>query len=360
MSSSGNDDEFSYEGYLLFNEVCRAKPLSGTEPIPNHINEAESWLLDILPDYSKGTPIDPGKGYERMLLRDYISEAKLPQKSKEFLGNIAAYQFKRQVFDEKEAYVDGEERIVDISSESQASVLWSRGHEDLDSDTGFMLFRGSETDASKAKSQTQTATGDKLSIQSLHFPHQFLLWLFEKAHNSGTLTDRLHIENLTNAGVIGDEDFYGGEATINNSDDIKRSEPLLLGLLRNKKFEMIEGDFRLQFDDSEETEELDSALLRAEIQQGKIHVKASKAGLRNAGSIEKLGLSTQLTQEFAYLHEYWDELPPREKFVSPEFIVELIRTCIDRDVNFKRQPETVLRIQANKRGDDISDYDLSL
>mgnify|MGYP000424578356 CR=1 FL=1 len=360
MSTGSDDDEFSYEGYLLFNEVCRAKPLAETETIPNHTNKAESWLLDILPDYKEGNPRDPGKGYDRMLLRDYINEASVPEDSKRFLETLAAFQFRRQEFDAEKAYVDGEERTVEVPSESQVSVLWSREHEQLDKDLGFMLFRGSESDASKAKSQTQTATGDKLSIQSLTFPHQFLLWMFEKAHNGGELTDNLTIANLTNASVTGEEDFYGGEATINKSDDIKRSEPLLLGLLRNKKLEMLEGDFRLQFEDSEAEDELGSALLRAEIQRNKVHVKASKAGLKNAGSIEKMGLSAHLTNEFAYLHEYWEDLPDDEKYVSPEFIVELIRTCIDRDVNFERQPETVLRTQANKRGDDIADYNLSL
>lgn len=362
--SKDNADKFTYNGYLLFNEICRATPLSEEENIPKHINEAESWLLDTLPDYQDGTPRDPGKGYERLPIRDYVTDASVPEETKNFLRSLAAYTFTRQTFDEGVAYVDGERRLVDIPSKSQSSVLWSRSHDEVDDNQGFMLFRGSENDASKAKSQTQTASGDQLSIQSLSFPHQFLLWMFEKAHNDGNLTNVLEIEQLTNASISGQEDFFGGEATINKSDDIKRSEPLLLGLLRNKKFEMIEGDFRLNFNSQGEEggsdENITSALLRAEIQRNKAHVKASKAGLRNAGSIEKLGLASHLTVELAYLREYWKGLDKTNKYVSPEFIVELIETCIDRDVSFQRQPETVLRKQANKRGEDITDYNLSV
>lgn len=344
MKKEDQEIEFDYSGHLIFNEVCQVSVLD--ESFPSVARSAETELLKTLPDFEQGSTYQPGSGYQRIPLRDHAERAKLPVPSKDFINGSLILEYRYEDFDQVEALIDGDRKEVSVPNEKTANIVW-----DLD---GHMVFRGSETDASKAKSQTNTSTGDRVSIQSINFDQDFLLWLFERAHDSGELTDDLKISRLSDAEIAGSQDEFGGEALINDSDDIKQSDAILLGLLKGKHFAMLEGDFTL-FPEGEE-----SATIRTEVQREKIYVKASKAGLKNANKAEKFILSSHVAIQIVKLHEYWDNLPKKDKFVSPEFFISLIETCHERDIDLNRQPVAVLRTQAQKREESLDDYNFQL
>ena len=335
---------FDYDGHLIFNEVCRVNEYN--EDLPKDVNELENRLLGRLPRFEESTYYEPGSGYQRVPIREYIEDSKLPPQTKQFLDNSVALEYRYEDYSTTEAVVDGERREVAVPKEKTADIFWGSNE--------YMLFRGSEADASKAKGQTNTSFGRGVRLESIDFEEDFLLWLFRKAHDTGELTDSLKINRLSDAEISGSRDEFGGEARINKSNDIKQSEAILLGLLKGKHFAMIEGDFTVFY--SNRT----SATVRTEIQNNKIYVKASKAGLKNASKVEKLGLSTHITSELASLYDHWKSLPSSEKFVSPEFMVQLIETCHERDIDLNRQPIAVLRRQVQKRGESLSDYDFEL
>lgn len=359
---STSDSEFEYSGHLVFNEVCRTStPDENPGKFGRTVNDAETDLLDVLPQFSSGNPRSPGTGYERLLIRDYLEDSNLPKETKEFVRSLVSIRYKYEEYNEKEAYVNNEKKKVEVASVKDANVFWDRNE--------YMLFRGSENDASKAKSQAQTAAED-YNIHSITFSGDFLLWFFYCAHSDQDsdsdesleypeLPGNLEISRLTDAEVSGSPDDFGGEATIHESDNIKKSPAILLGLLNGKDLSMLEGDLTMDFD-SDDTESYSRATLRTEIKKKKIQIKASKAGLRNASQIEKLSLASQMGREIASLYDTWEDLDPKDKYVPPTFIVKLIRTCKEKDVNYTETPRELLRQQANKRDESIENYNLSL
>lgn len=354
MSSENEDNGFSYTGHLVYNEVCRTNQIGDDHDLPTLTSELEGELLEILPDFEQGKPLSPGKGYEKLLLRDHTTESGLPSETKEFINSLVCLQYLQEDFDSQEAFVDGERKDVQVSTVKDSNVFW-----DFDQ---YMLFRGSESDASAAKGQTQTALGESFGVHSITFSGEFLLWMFYQAHQDPQLSDTLKIEQLQDAEVTGSPDAYGREATVHESDDIKQSPAILLGILNGKDLSMLEGDFTLDLDSTSSEDKYTKATIRTEIQRNKIQVKASKAGLSNASKVEKLSLATHITREFAALYEYWADLDPHnsDKHVPPTFLVELIRTCRDKEIRYEHTPTTLLEQQASLRGDDIDDYDLSI
>lgn len=350
-----SDDKFSYGGHLVFNEVCRTNDLSdGQGSYGDTVNDAEAKLLDVLPEFGDGNPRSPAKGYERLLIRDFVEDSKLPPETRQFVRSLVSLQYKYEEYDTTEGYVDGEMKEVEVPTVKDSNVFWDRDK--------YMIFRGAESDASGAKGQAQTAASEH-SIQSITFSGDFLIWLFYRAHDDPPdLPGDLHIHRLTDAEVTGSPDDFGGEATIHESDDIKKSPAILLGILNNKKISKLEGDFRMDFDSENTESDYTKATLRTEIQRNKIQIKASKAGLKNAGQIEKLGLSSQMVTEIAKLYDRWEDMPAgsSDKFVPPTFIVELIKTCRKKDINYTQTPRNLLERQANKRDESLDDYDFSL
>lgn len=340
------DEEFSYDGYLLFNEICEVE-IEESTTFPTQVNKAETELLDSLLRFEKGRPYSPGKGYESMDLRNSVYDSNLYSATKDFFSSLVTLRYRQEEFDPIMAFVDDERREVHVPEESESNIFWDTKR--------IMLFRGSESNASKAKSQAQTSVGDRIHINSVKFENQFFLWMFMRAHDDGILDDTLRISRLTDAEISGNRDKFGGEATINESDDIKQSEAILLGILKGKEFTMLEGNIVLQL---EEEKDAPSATLRTEIQDEKVHVKASKAGLSNATKIEKMSLATQLTHALTNLYLNWKSFPVKERYVPQKFIKILVRTCSDRNIDVKTQPIDVLKRQANLRNEPLQDLSL--
>lgn len=348
MPSEGSEGQLQYDGHLLFNEFCRTsvknQNLTGT---PRTIEE---FLLDQLLDcFEKGTSRDPGEGFERSLVRDYST--KLPEDTREFIDSLVALRYREESYDTEEAEVEvGKRKNVKIPDETSVDVFW-----DL---PDYLVVRGAENEAEDARRSIQSNFSDD-AIKTVRLNFGFLLWLFYKHVNDEPLSSKLETDRLTNAEAKGSEDLLGKKSIVREAPDVKDAPNFLLCLIHGKSVSMLEGDFVIQTgpdDDEEET-------VRVEIQPEKIQIKASKAGLRNSEKVEKMGLSTQVAHEILRIYDEWDEKDPEysDKIVPPDFIARRLERCHEQGVDIHNE-STVLRVlkqHAQRRDEDLDDYDLS-
>jgi hypothetical protein len=346
MPADGDDEQFQYDGHLLFNEFgytvdVERGSLTG---VPREIEN--SLLGDMLDTFDIGTSREPGEGFERSLIRDYAND--LPPETQEFIESLVALNYKIESFDTEEAEVDGERRNVKLPDVNSANLFWQSPDN--------ILVRGAEGSAEEARSQTQNWLSGNASVQTVRFKHDFLFWLFYKHFENKELTESLEIDRLADAQAEGQEDILGKSNIVEEAPDVKYAPNFLLCLIHGKSISMLQGDFVLRTGPSDNQEET----IRVEIRPEKIYPKASKAGLRNSQPAEKMAFATHTANELINVFKRWDELPPEnsDKYPPPDFIAEMVRRCHEQGVDIHNQ-STVLQVleqQANRRGEELEQY----
>jgi len=349
MVSVEEDGQLQYDGHLLFNELCRTSEVENPNltGVPRSI---EGFLLDELLDvFEQGDSKNPGDGFERSLVRDYST--KLPEGTQGFVDSLVALRYREESYNTEEAEVEvGKRKNVKIPEETSVDVFWDSPN--------YLLVRGAEGEAEDARESIQSHFSGNASVKTVRLNFDFLLWLFYKHSTGDPLSSKLQTDRLANAEAKGSEDLLGKTSVVEDAPDVKDAPNFLLCLVHGKSVSMLEGDFVVQTgpEDDEET-------VRVEVQPEKIQIKASKAGLRNSEKVEKMGFATQVAHEILRIYDEWDNKDPEnsDKIVPPDFFAEMLKRCHEQGVDIHNE-STVLRVlkqQAQRRDEDLEDYDLS-
>lgn len=346
---SQEEDEFSYDGYLLYNQICEVKNPSDPA-FTDTPSTAENHLLEeYLPAFEEGNSQDEGEGFEKTGIRNYTS--KLPESTREFVDSLISLRYLEEDFEtEEEAEVSPDEprQPVKIPNKQSADIFWMAPN--------HLMVRGAESDAESAKEELNAYLGQAAHVHNPSLSQDFLLWLFEKIYEDEALSEKIYVEKLTDAKVEGAEDVLGMENTVKESSNAREAPTLLIGLLLGKSLTMMEGNIVLATSD----EDSDNKTLRVQIERDKIQIKSSKAGLGNADPVEKIGYSAEVTHEIMRLYEEWKELTDTEKVVPPTFLEKLLKKSHENDIPIEDRSTilSVFRQYANRRGDDLTDYDI--
>lgn len=350
MTSAEEDEQFQYDGHLLFNELCRTSEVENPNltGVPRSI---EGFLLDeMLEVFEQGNSQDPGDGFERSQVRDYST--KLPEGTQKFIDSLVALRYREESYNTEEAEVEvGKRKNVKIPQETSVDVFWDSQN--------YLLVRGAEDEAEEARESIQSNFSGNASVKTVRLSYDFLLWVFYKHANKESLSSKLETDRLANAEAKGSEDLLGKTSIVEDAPDVRDAPNFLLCLVHGKSVSMLEGDFVIQTGPEEDEEES----VRVEIQPEKIQIKASKAGLRNSEKIEKMGFATQVAHEIFRIYDEWDKKDPTDsdKIVPPDFIAQMLKRCHEQGVDIHNE-STVLRVlkqQARRRDEDLEEYDLS-
>jgi hypothetical protein len=340
-------DDYQYDGYLLFNELCLSEEVSDQE-LTKVPATAEAHLLEeYLPRFEPGDSENKGKGFEPSDIRNHTN--KLTGETADFIDSLISLRYREEDYEPHEAEVDPDEprQTVKIPEETSADVFWSAPN--------FVYVRGADGIAETARTEFNSYLKQAASVHSRSLKTSFLLWLFEKIYRDEQLTDSIEVSRLTHAKVEGGEDFLGKEQTVKESSNAKEAPVLSIGLLLGKSLTKLEGDFRIPTNGED-----DGITARVEITTDKIHIKTSKTGFGNKDSIEKIGYSTRIAHEIVSLFSEWRNLDDEEQVASPELLGDLLLDAHENDIDL-RDKNTILDVfdqYATRRGDVIGDYDL--
>lgn len=346
--ATAEDDDYEYDGYLLYNELCFSESVADQE-LTKVPASAEAHLLEeYLPRFESGNSNNEGDGFESSDIRNHTH--KLPDETAEFIDSLISLRYRTEEYEPVEAEVEPDEprQEVKIPQETSADIFWSA--------PDYVYVRGADGPAGDAREELNKYLGQSASIHDRVLKSPFLLWLFEKIYYDEELTTSLELDRLTDAKVEGAEDILGKENTVRESANAKQAPVLLIGLLLGKKLTKMEGDFVLSTGDEDD----DEITVRVEVAKGKVQIKSSKSGFGNKNSVEKIAYSTQITHEIMGLFADWRKLDEEDQAVSPKFLGDLLIDAHENDIDLKDKNSILQVFQryANLRDDELGDYDI--
>ena len=136
--------------------IPAAAEFSGALP-KRDVVEFLEWLKQNLPEYKPGSPDEPGEGYTQFGTIDAPKSVR--NSPLEDSMQIAKIRYQKEEYEENEAYVDGEFRMVHTREVDSADVFWANQ---------IVLFQGSRSASSAARSKLQTKFINDLRIQAVH------------------------------------------------------------------------------------------------------------------------------------------------------------------------------------------------
>jgi hypothetical protein len=338
MSLMGSENKFKYDGRLVFNEIRTAE-------VNVDEDELKEDLLDEFPSFSEGTPGSPGSGYEGLELSEHTNRyGDLDEKLQEIAENITDIGYKKEDYSSAEDVVDADGNEVDgfDKSTTKVYVYWDYPN--------YVFFQGSDGKTDHVAPETNSALGEKATLNEETFDPGFLLWLFEKYDKGDTLPSDLTIEQLKDAELSGDLSSFGKTNEVNDSEDISESIPVQAGLLQGMNIKKLRGRFNVK-----------GYRIKAEIKPDRVQIIVSYA-INEATQLERVLIALLFLTELAELHDHWKGLDKQNQYPHPEYFVEMRKDAAQGQdsANFDFEYETLVRKYANLREEDISKHsDLS-
>lgn len=342
MSSNENsDEEFGYQGYLLFNGIYKADFID--EEFQGGRTEARARLSDHLPEYDPDNQAYDD-GYKRIRLDYAISDSESVENDlKDILNSLISYRYLYENRSTTNAYVDGELQQVEIPNINDADIIWSY--------PDFIFLRGAQEDVNETQEKTFQILSDHMHLTPFDFNGEFLLWLYYKHFEDQTISGGIGINELTDGEITGDRDPFGETNSVDDSTNLRQCIPIIVGILKDKSFSELEGYFDLYGDYNIKSK------VSQEHRQGRVHVKASEGAISTSTSdVRRMALALNFVQALVELRLYWEELDRKEKFPPRDFFADLYETARNQDINIERISRDVLRKYANKRGEDPDDW----
>lgn len=323
MSGLGDQVDYSYDGYLVFNGLYSTNIL-------NPDFDFDEIVRDVLIDFERGDPDQPKSGYEQLEFGDIVEQSQLLSSDlKENLSDVRAIRHRYEEWETRELRSGDLEPTREVRS---FDLYWDYPH--------YIFVKGDKAQSSRASQIVNYELGDYLTSKKIEFTPDFLLWLFYKEKSSGSIGDNLDISLLSDAAIEGEEeDMYGKEVSVDRSTDITKSTNVLSGILRGKDLIGLEGIFNAR-----------GNFIKANIQVGgRVHVKVSQ-DIADVEDLQRMSFALIFLKELLSLYEEWEEKPGSEKIPPPEFLEEVYQEC-------KRQGEEpvfsfdhVVEQYRNKRG----------
>ncbi|WP_336358539.1 hypothetical protein [Haloarcula sp. CGMCC 1.6347] len=321
-----SDESFSYDGYLVFNEILS---FSETESIDSLLSKCP--LFEDLVNVEE-SPV----GITKQPFTEYYPAPDIHPNSYEhdLLEEVTEVKVRNETF----------EKVTGLNDEGEIQELAVRSVESTDSywvHPNFVLIRGSKSESSRAKNNFQEWTGKHNSFKSLDFDSDFLLWLFYNACHDGSISGNFKIDTLTDAKITGGKSTDFGEMNrASESEDITRSTQVLLSILTVQgELTMLGGMFNYN-----------NNYISADISEnGRIHIKANSGDIKTFSDLRRVLISVDFVRELAFIYEYWEGLQPNERYPPLEFFEDLKDRISEPGTEFELSLDPVIEKYREKR-----------
>ncbi|MFY4811611.1 hypothetical protein ACOJIV_02740 [Haloarcula sp. AONF1] len=297
-------EEFSYDGQLVFNGLHTTEVLDANFDF-EHVIEEE------LIDYTEGSIDKPGRGYKSIPFADFVDEEiEIDREVEEILGEFHAFRYLEEKWEYRDAEVDG---VTDTHPTL-------RDYSTFDAYWGFpnyLFIKADKTKADTARSLISDTLDEYLSLRDVEFSSDFLLWIFSKEKNQESLPGNLSVSMLTDAEIRGQEpDLFGKHNKVDDSTDITKSAPVLIGVLSQKGVVALEGVFGMA-----------GRFVRARIStDGRVHIKADHA-IQGSPDVERMAIALAFLKELTDLYQHWQNLDSEDRYPPLEFFTDIYEEC---------------------------------
>lgn len=319
--------EYSYDGYLIFTPF-RTEIQGSLSDLED--SEVESQLAKRLPQYSDGSPHEPGEGFKRVSFRELLEEEDLYQQYPN-LESIAHLRHIRESYQTARAFDDGESKQVQLRSTDSTDVFWSYPQ--------FVFLRGPLSSKDRTLTRIRSLLIDSLYVESIEFDTEFFTWLLYK-HESDDSLDFASLRSIHDATLSGAADAYGSLNEVSGSVDVLSSLPVLSGILQGKQVTRIEGAFNYE-----------GKVLQVEVAQDTVSVKASKGSMTNMTSVERMSASISFLIDLCQMYSNWESMPPTQRYPPTEFFENIHEKALRQGIDIQYIPEEVLRKYEVMRGE---------
>lgn len=321
------EEQFSYDGWLVFNQIFKTEPLDrGIEP---------SGIIDRFPTYEGGSPSDDDSGFEKSKFAEYL--ARIPELTDElemFAQDLHAFHYVDEDWVQEFGYDEnGEEKIYYQPYHDEVDIFW-------DFDRQVMMLRGDKDLLERKADDLRGGLSGELKLESVDFDFDFFLWVLYKEYRGENLSSGLSVRKLTRCKTIGShEDKLGKHGEVKGSENLLKSLMMIAPILDGKKVEGIQGEFILN-----------KQILNAEIQYGgKVHVKVSDSPLKTMSDLRRMGLALRFLSELAELFKEWQNLDSDDQYPPPRFFDKLADEAEEQGWVPNFDPEAVKQEYRRKR-----------
>ena len=285
-----SSSDFSFSGFLLFRTLKTSRN-----------KDPDKVKFDELPKFSPGNLDQPGRGFERILSSvpdDFTDEnpdlAKLARTG-DFLRYIS------------ETYGSEQEVITEEGVRMSAFTVSTVDCEIVITPSNNIFVRGSSKDLERVIPELRRFFTEAYASD---FDPMFLLWMFWKYFSDEEIESANPLR-LTDAEMKGSLDGFG-QTLVYGGEDITRSYPIILGLLRGKEFKSIEGTFNFS-----------GKFVKTKIgSDGTIHIHAAE-DIRHSSQIQRYLSAVDAADSLAHLYNKWTKMDRKEKYPPKSFYIEL-------------------------------------
>ncbi|MFW6041242.1 MAG: hypothetical protein ACOC85_05345 [Thermoplasmatota archaeon] len=331
------DNGFEYQGNLIYNRIYRTD--LGEKDIP--FKDMKTIFEENLPEFSQGTPENPGSGYRNMNLKYYLDETEIGKNILKERENLVSIRYIYEKWMEREIPTNGGREVRQIPEERNVDVYWVYPN--------YVFVRGQKRPSKKTGKVIQEKV-PRIEFDRIKFHKDFLLWIIYKYEEGEIIDKKMEVKSLTDSETRGDRDNYGKRQIVHGSTDIAKSLPIIIGILRKKELSMLEGTFKFK-----------NRLVNAEIDTGgRIYLKVSRSAfLKDVNDITRILTSIEFMREFIDLYEGWKKLPNKEKYPPLKFFRNLYEEAKNGGIQINFSIENLLQEYAEKRNENLENIDMS-
>lgn len=273
-------DEFEYSGYLVFTPFILTPAESNLPsgsgigiPVQEFQSRYNSYKIDILelPLFSPGDPEDPGEGFEQEFLTNYFMSTDASKTYNEHLSDIDYFKHKKENFERKNVYVEGELTKGYVKSIESTDIFQLN--------PGILFFRGTKKSVKYTSKYLRNLRRDDVSIDHLRAPPHYLSKLY---HNPGALFRDFPIElaSISTVRFEGGEEIEEVKISVGSSSFDVRDQQ---NIPKNQYPISIEAVFRFN-----------NTKIWTTIQNKRIHIQTSKGDLADYSPISRITYSVSL------------------------------------------------------------------
>ncbi|WP_152423085.1 hypothetical protein [Natrinema versiforme] len=323
------EDQYTYDGWLVFNELFNTEVVSDGVTIED--------VIGSFPLYEGGSPNDPDAGFERTNLPSMFQNlSEIGTDFQDFANSIRSFKYVDEDWVEEWGYDENaNEQIFYKDYHDEVDIFW-------DSDSQIMMFRGDKQLLGRKRESLQAGLSGSLYLDPVNFNFDFFLWVLYKKYNKEDLSSDLRVRKLTRGKTIGEhEDNLGKRVRVEGSENILRSLMLIAPVLAGKKIQAIQGSFLMG-----------KHKVNAEIEHGgKVHIKVSDSPLSGLSHLRRMGIALQFLTELIRLYNVWEGLPSNDRYPPPSFFDDLSNVAEEEGWDHQYDPENIKEEYRGKRED---------
>lgn len=321
------EEEFSYDGWLVFNGLFSVDVKDG--------DQTPEELVDGLKQYEKPESGEEAKGFARGNLDQILQTAgDITWSLQRFSKRLYPFGYKRTRWESQSGIDDeGNRRTIHQRKNDGVDIYW-------DAEEDLMVFRGQKAWLSQNRKRLRGGLSEKVELEELNFDYDFFLWVLYRAFNGKGLTSELSIREISTVGTTSDSiDNTGQGVRVEDSKNVLRSVPAIIALLDQKKPKDLECKFVL-----------DNQVVKAQIEYGgKVHVKVTDNELEGLSDLRRMGASLQFIFELLYQYNVWRDLPLTQKYPPEDFFYDLAERAKEEGYTLNGQLKQVPEEYRRKR-----------